>query len=53
MYKEIKQTEELILMGGKFYTVGDESFCDTALATWKLIKDVGYVLLNEETGEPQ
>lgn len=39
---EVKQAEELIAMGGKFYTIDGESWCDTPLHSWKLVFGVGY-----------
>lgn len=39
--EDVKQVEELIALGGKFYTMGNESWCDTELYSWKLIHRVG------------
>ena len=30
-----KTLEELIQMGGKFYTICGDSWCDTAIYSWK------------------
>lgn len=40
---EIKQVEELIAIGGKFYQIDGESWCDTPLHSWKLVPGVGFV----------
>jgi hypothetical protein len=40
---EIRQAEELAAMGGKFYELDGESWCDTPLYTWKLVPGVGFV----------
>jgi hypothetical protein len=32
-----------VALGGRFYRMGEESWCDTALASWKLVPGKGYV----------
>jgi len=34
--------EQLIAAGGKFYQMGGESYCDTLLASFKLIGMIGF-----------
>jgi hypothetical protein len=36
MGEDVKQVEELIAIGGKFFVHGGESYCDTPLDSWKL-----------------
>ena len=40
---DVKQAEELLAMGGKFYTLSDGSWCDTSVDSWRLVAGVGYV----------
>ncbi len=44
---KILQVGDLIMLGGEFYSVDGESFCDTARDTWKLVPGVGYVLIDQ------
>ncbi len=37
--------EELIRLGGKFYSIGDESWCDTAVDSWKFNSALGVYVL--------
>lgn len=41
--QEVKTIEELLAMGGKFYKLGEESWCDTTINSWKLVPMKGYV----------
>ena len=43
MSEQVKQVEELLAMGGRFYTMNGESWCDTALDSWRLVPGKGYV----------
>jgi hypothetical protein len=37
-------------MGGRFYTLGKDSWCDTPLDSWKLVPEKGgYVRQDEDT----
>jgi hypothetical protein len=43
----VKQVEELLTMGGKFFAIDGESYCDTALHSWKLEPGIGFVRLDD------
>lgn len=44
--RHVKEVEELVAMGGKFYEIEGISFCDTPAHTWQLHRGVGYVRLD-------
>lgn len=47
MNDEVKQVEELVALGGKFYTMGGESWCDLPTESWKfVIEKGGYVRMD-------
>ena len=41
--------EELLLMGGMFYTLGGNSWCDTPTDSYQLIPGMGYLRRDEES----
>jgi hypothetical protein len=46
---DVKTVTELLAMGGRFYAIGGEAWCDTALDSWKLVPARGgYVRYDEE-----
>ncbi len=46
--REVKTVEELRAMGGYFYAIGEEAWCDTPTASWKLEPGVGYVRQDDD-----
>lgn len=49
MSEVVKQPEELMTEGGKFYEMDGESWCDTPLDSWKLVPEKGgYVRLEDD-----
>ena len=50
MGEMIKTWHELFEMGGKFYTIGDESWCDTAIHSWRHEPGIGYVAYEPNGG---
>jgi hypothetical protein len=50
---ELKQLEDLLAMGGKFYTMGGESWCDTAVDSWKLVPERGGFVRFDDTTDPK
>ena len=43
MSSHVKQLDELMRMGGIFYAMNGESWCDTPADSWKLVPGTGYV----------
>ncbi len=39
----VKDTADLVGMGGRFYEIGGEALCDTPLDTWRLVPGKGWV----------
>ncbi len=39
----VKQPEQLLAMGGKFYAIAGVSWCDTPFDSWRLVPGLGYV----------
>jgi hypothetical protein len=48
MPDEVKQAEELLALGGYFYTLNGQAWCDTPTASWRLQRGVGYVRVVED-----
>ena len=42
-----KTLEELLALGGRFYEMQGEAWCDTPLDSWKLVPGVGWVRWEE------
>lgn len=42
--EEAKSVEQLVEMGGKFYEMNGEGWCDTALDSWKFVPTFGAYL---------
>jgi hypothetical protein len=43
MDRNVKQVEDLVNEGGRFYTMNGESWCDTPTDSWRLVPGKGYV----------
>jgi hypothetical protein len=47
----VKQTHELVAEGGKFYSIGHEQWCDTAIHSYKFVLNKGWVW-QDDGGSP-
>lgn len=57
MSQEVKQAEELMAEGGKFYEMGGHPWCDLPTSSWYLDPDRGgyvrYLEHDDPPGEPE